>query len=320
MSNLDSSNLQIPHWQFIFPNITDEIFSSAGNVNGRILWESERGEHLSFDKVICSVNENPIDIPHEFKPLIQQIKFKRPQLHDDLILRLIDKDVFFIDDSLNLNLGITSYLSYQATKRASLKYPNVDISMQVAGETCIFTQYSGRSYLIFSLRNSKRGIDDFYRYHSCAGVSSFNPSEAVIYPHRRAILEATEESGIPISQLKIIGVTGIVTDDYFRRSAVLVKCETEHELDTYFRFDPGKSLLSPKFKTDEEVNLTALEWSPEGVRAFLLGQDSAYPFPLVRSFWLHVLLEGGISFGHIWRSSVEEDFKTLFHLMCQHKG
>ena len=315
MSDLDSSDLQIPHWQFTFPNIADEIFSSAGNVNGRVLWESALGEHISFEKVICSVNENPVDIPHEFKPLIQQIKVERPQLHDDLILRLSDKDVFFVDGSLNLNLGITSYLSYQATKSAPLKYSDTDISMQVAGETCIFTQYKGNCYLIFSLRNSQRGIDDFYRYHSCAGVSSFNPSETTIYPHQRAILEATEESGIPISQLKIIGITGVVTDDYFRRSAVLVKCETEQELDTYFEFYPGRSLLRPKFKTDEEVNLTALEWSPNSVRAFLLGQDPAYPFPLVRSFWLHVLLEGHISFGCIWRSRVEEEFKLLFHMM-----
>lgn len=319
MSDLDFSDLQIPHWQFIISDITNEIFSSAGNVNGRILWESELGEHLSFDKVICSINENLVDIPHEFKPLIKQIKFERPQLHDDLILRLSDKDVFFIDGCLNLNLGVTSYLYYQATKSASLKYPDTDISMQVAGEICIFTQYKGSSYLIFSLRNSRRGIDDFYRYHSCAGVSSFNPSETTIYPHQRAILEATEESGIPISQLKIIGITGVVTDDYFRRSAVLVKCETEQELDTYFEFDPGRSLLRPKFKTDEEVNLTALEWSPDSVRAFLLGQDPAYPFPLVRSFWLHVLLEGCISFGSAWRSSVEEDFKSLFHMMSQYK-
>lgn len=315
MRELDSSALQIPHWKIIFPNIINEIFSSTGNINGRVLWEYEFGEHLPFDRVICSVDENPIEIPDEFKLSIQQIKSERPQLYDDLILRLHDKDILFVDDFLSLNLGITSYLCYQATKSAPSKYPDTDISMQVAGETCIFTQYRGTSYLIFSLRNSMRGIDDFYRYHSCAGVSSFNPSETVIYPHQRAILEATEESGIPISQLKIIGITGVVTDDYFRRSAVLVKCETEQELDTYFRFDPGKSLLSPKFKTDEEVNLTALEWSPENVRAFLLGQDPAYPFPLVRSFWLHVLLEGCISFGYVWRSSVEEDFKALFHMM-----
>jgi hypothetical protein len=319
MSNPDSSTLQIPHWQFLFPDIADEIFSSTGSINGRVLWESELREHLPFDKVICSIDQNLVDIPDEYKPLIQKIRSERPQLHDDLILRLSDKDISFVGDSLNLNLGITSYLYYQATKSASPKYLDTDISMQVAGEACIFSQSRGNFYLIFSLRNSMRGIDDFYRYHSCAGVSSFNPSEAVIYPHQRAILEATEESGIPISQLRITGITGIVTDDYFRRSAVLVKCETEQELDAYFHFTPGRSLLIPKFKTDEEVNLTALKWSPKSVRTFLLGQDPAYPFPLVRSFWLHVLLEGCISFGSAWRSSVEEDFKALFHMMSQYK-
>jgi len=191
--------------------------------------------------------------------------------------------------------------------------------MQVAGETCIFSSQDEDVYLIFSLRNSRRGIDDFYRYHSCAGVCEFEPSQPILYPHQRAILEVTEESGIPNKEIKSIGISGVATDKYFRRSAVLVRCETVQQLDQYFEIEPGSFLLHPKFETDEEVSLTALCWKPEKVRAFLLGQDSAYPFPLVRTFWLHILIEGGKSFGIAWRREVEEQIKKLFMLMQKHE-
>ena len=293
------------------------MFSTNGNFNGAILWETESEEHLSFDRVICSVNEALIEIPSELKLLIEGIKAERPELHDNLILRLAEEDICFENGYLRLNLGVTSYFRYQASKCAPLIYTNKVISMQVAGETCVFSRQDEDSYLIFSLRNSKRGIDDFYRYHSCAGVCEFDSSRPVIHPHQRAIVEVNEESGIPITDLKSLGISGIVSDGYFRRSAVLVKCETEQQLDRYFEIEPGSSILHPKFKTDEEVNLTALKWKPDRVKAFLLGQDSAYPFPLVRTFWLHVLIEGGKSFGIDWRREVEEKYKKLFELMRQ---
>jgi hypothetical protein len=315
MNSHNSLNLQSSHWGILFPTIVNEVFSTSGSFNGRILWEPPSGKHLSFDRVICSVNRELVEISEDFRPFIEQIQAERPQLHDGLILRLVSEDVSFNKEWLELKFNLTSYLRYQASKRASIAYSDSEISMQVAGEACVFSQYKETSYLIFSLRNSRRGIDDFYRYHSCAGVSSFDHSKPVVYPHERAIIEVNEESGIPIYQLKAMGISGIVTDDYFRRSAVLVKCETEQQLDEYFYFKPGSSLLQPKFETDKEVNLTAIEWSPQQISAFLLGQDGAYPFPLVRTFWIHVLLEGSISFGTEWRKALEEEYRSLFTIM-----
>lgn len=245
-----------------------------------------------------------------------------PSFFDGKLVRLLPNDVYTTtnpkrEQIVVLPEGETSYFDYVATRDLDQKkYPQEQMAMPLTMcGVLIAENRDGQKYMIYTVRTTKP--ESYQRFFHVVGGMLAKPRWDMANPTGAWIKELGEEAGIDQNDIETDGSLGLVKDTYWPHAEVTHKARLVIPMEEVFTQNGVN--LKPANTTDKEVELRAIMWKPELVRALILGEKVASGDqdlrPWVPTGLANLLLAGRIDFGQEWFNKTLKAYREKISLL-----
>ncbi|MDO8658565.1 MAG: hypothetical protein Q7K55_07515 [Candidatus Levybacteria bacterium] len=247
----------------------------------------------------------------------------QPSFFDGQLVRLSPHEVYATynintgEPLLIIPLGRTSYFDYVATRDLDRNKYSESKMASPLGICGVLTarDKNYQEYMIYTVRTTK--TESYQGFFHVVGGMLARPQWDMASPTGGWIKELGEEAGIKEGEVEVEGSLGLVLDTYWFHPEFTHKAKLSVPLEEIFDKDGVK--LKSRRETDKEVELRAIPWDPNVVRALILGrkvkngdQDLR---PWVPTGLANLLFAGGIDFGETWFNKTLKAYRKKISLL-----
>ncbi len=249
----------------------------------------------------------------------------RTLFFESQLVRVVPEEVKRVHDTdgnegIVVPSGETSYFDYVATRGLNqTQYSHKDMALPLSMCGVLLAKDAeGKDYMIYTVRTTKN--ESYAGFFHVVGGMMNRPEGSLGSPSLSWLQELREEAGLrpeDIGLENIDGITGFVNDTHWPHPEITHMATLPGQLETHFEKEGVR--IRPLRKTDKEVTLRAIPWTPEHLRALVIGekieggdQDLR---PWVPSGIANVLLSGKVAFGEAWYKETLQEYTARIGIL-----